>query len=145
VCRANRVVVFCHTSPVATDSLTDTASQVPDTDGYSRPVTTGLWQWRAAMLVGLPAGLPTLYADYSRYWMRLHGWSFSYVALITSLTLLSIYIGCTSSLRSLCWRIKFFMGLHCVTWVRSSMYPIYLVGVVSVLPALTVWSFHHLN
>jgi len=41
----------------------------------------------------------------------------------------------TSSLRSLCWRIKFFMGLR-----RS-----YRIGIVSALPALIAWSCHHSN
>jgi len=54
--------------------------------------------------------------------MRLHG---SYVAPTTSLMRLPVYTGCasrsTSSLRSLCWRIQFFMGLHHVTWVRLSV------------------------
>jgi len=31
-----------------------------------------------------------------------------------------------SSLRSLCWRINFFKGLHCVTWVCLSVCLIYL-------------------
>jgi len=58
-------------------------------------------------------------------------------------------LACTSqsvsSLKSLCWRIKFFMRLHSVTWVRSSVYLIYWVGVVSTLPVLIAWSCHHSN
>jgi len=34
---------------------------------------------------------------------------------------------------------------HRVTWVRSSMCPIYRVRVVSALPALIAWSCHHSN
>jgi len=51
----------------------------------------------------------------------------------------------TSSWRSLCWRIKFFMGLHRVTLVCSSVCLIYRVSVVSALAALIAWSCHHSN
>jgi len=41
--------------------------------------------------------------------------------------------------------IKFCMGLHHVTWVRSSVCLICLVGVVSALPAPIAWSCRHSN
>jgi len=49
--------------------------------------------------------------------MRLHKWSFCYVAPTTSLTRLPVYTGCActswsaSSLRSLCWHMKFFIEI----------------------------------
>jgi len=49
------------------------------------------------------------------------------------------------SVRSLRWRIKFFMGLHCVTWVHSFVCLIYRVGIVAALPAIIIWSCHPLN
>jgi hypothetical protein len=36
-------------------------------------------------------------------------------------------------------------GLHHVTWVRSSVCPIYQVGIASALPALIIWWCHNLN
>jgi len=42
-----------------------------------------------------------------------------------------------SSIRSLCWHIKFFMGLYHISWIHSSVCPIYWVGVVSAHPALS--------
>jgi len=64
-------------------------------------------------------------------------------------TRLPVYTSCSSRsalLRSLCSSTKF-MRRHRVrvTWVRSSVCPIYCVGVVSALPALIAWSCHHLN
>jgi len=50
------------------------------------------------------------------------------------------------SLRWLCYGIKFFMGLHRVTWVRSSVCPIYRIGVISALPTAQItWTCHHSN
>jgi len=40
--------------------------------------------------------------------------------------------------------LKFFMGLHCITWVRSSLCLIYRVGVVSALPAMIALLCYHL-
>jgi len=82
--------------------------------------------------------------------MRLHGWSFSYVVPTTCIT---------DALASLHWlrvpeRIWFkigvlasfsLYGLHRVAWVRSSVCPIYRIGVVSALPALITWPCHHSN
>jgi len=50
--------------------------------------------------------------------------------------------------RCAAWRIKFFNlhgTAHHVIWVRSSVCPIYRVGVVFALPALVTWSCHHSN
>jgi len=90
------------------------------------------------------AFLPTLYVDSSRYLMRLHRWSFSYDAPTTYLTRLPVSRSASSS-RLPCWRIKFYIGLHHVTWVRSSVCLICRVGVVSALPAQIAWSCRHSN
>jgi len=120
--------VFCRTPSFATDS------HVYASAAFQTLVV-------ALVLLRLDYGngvlhLPTLYADS----MRLHGWSFSYVV--------PTYLdetGYASSLRSLCWLIKFFMELYRVTWVRSSVCPIYRIDVVSTLPLLITWSCHHSN
>jgi len=86
--------------------------------GFSS-VATGLWQRRN--------GKPTYLYLVRRLQSVLNAstWLISYVAPTTTLTRLPVYTGCasrsTSSLRSLCWRVKFFIGLHHVTWVRSSV------------------------
>jgi len=62
---------------------------------------------------------------------------------------LASYTGCVSRSASSsilpCWRIKFCMGLHHVTWVRSSVCLICRVGVASALPAPIAWSYRHSN
>jgi len=120
-----------------------TACYVPYTGGSFSSGATGLWRQRT----GRPT--PTLYDDSSRYLMRLHGWSCSYVALTSSLSRLPVYTGCASrsasSLRSLWWHIKFFMGLNCITSTSSSVCLIYKVGVVSALPALIAWLWYNSN
>jgi len=118
----------------AIDSPAHTARHVPDTGGGFSSVATGLWQRRTCR--------PTCLYLVRRRQLILNASAriFCYVAPTASPTCFPVYTGCASrsasSLISLCWRKKFFMELHRVTWVRSSVCLIYQVGVVSTLPGL---------
>jgi len=121
---ANRVVVFLCTPPVVTYTPAYTASHIPDSQPIWDTVVALVMSWPDygnGVLVGLPAYLVcwlqwVLNASARMIFQLCHSNDIS--------LRLPVYTGCasqsTSSLRSLCWRIKFFIGLYRATacpWV----------------------------
>jgi len=122
------------TPPVATDSLAYTANHIPDAG--SSLVLSRL-DYGNGVLVDLPADLVSRLQSVLNasalmiFQLRRSDHITDALACLRVNTTRS-----TSILRSLCWRVKFFMVLHRVTWGRSSVCPIYRVSIFSALPAL---------
>jgi len=137
-------VLFCCITSVAIDSPAHTTRHVPDTGGS---VSLSRLDYGNGVLICLPTYLLV---------RRLQSVLNASARMIFQLRR-SDHI--TDTLASIHWlrvperiqfkitvqRIKFCMGLHLVTWVRSFMCLICRVGVVSALPAPIAWSCRHSN